>query len=468
MLGTIAAKELTLLIRDRRLPWAGGIVLALVVTALAVGWQRQREVASERVAAQALDYDDWVAQPERHPHNAAHQGMHVFKPDPPMSIVDPGIDPYVGSTIWLQAHRQSELAFMPAQDATGLQRFGELSAAWVLQVLGPLLVIVLGFDAFAGERELGTLRQTLSLGVSSTRLLWGKALAQLSALGLLLIPAAVIAAVVTIGGATEVNGAVGALDAASRLGWLALGYSIYLAIAVFVVLTVSALARSSRMALVTLLGLWIATTLLAPRVASDLSRTWHPSPSRLAFDADLSAEMGRVAEQAWKEQFGVSSQWSPDLPLDQWGIALQVDDHAGYPVMDRHFRRLWDTFGEQQRAQEWLGLAAPVMAVRAFSMGVAGTDFAHYRSFSLAAERHRRLLQDVMSADLVKHADPRGTGHFDYRATTNLWSRVPRFTYNLPPVAWAMGNASLSLMVLLAVLLAWMAAAHAAIRRRLV
>jgi ABC-2 type transport system permease protein len=142
-----------------------------------------------------------------------------------------------------------------------------------------------------------------------------------------------------------------------------------------------------------------------------------------------------------------------------------VDDHAGYAVMDRHFASLWDTFGDQQRAQEWLGLAAPVMAVRAFSMAIAGTDFAHYRSFSLAAERHRRLLQDVMSADLVENADPRGTGHFDYRAASDLWSRVPRFTYNLPPVSWAVDNSRRSLTVLAITLLLAVAAAHVVVSR---
>ena len=140
----IAGREWLELWRDRRLPAAGGLVVLLIGVSLAVGWQRQQEIASQRAAAQVLDYDDWVSQQRRHPHDAAHQGMHVFKPEPPLSIIDPGIEPYVGSTIWLQAHRQSELKFRPAQDATGLQRFGSLSAAWVLQVLAPLLVIVLG------------------------------------------------------------------------------------------------------------------------------------------------------------------------------------------------------------------------------------------------------------------------------------------------------------------------------------
>jgi len=460
MVVTIARKELRLLVRDGRLPWAGGVVLVLLATALLVGWERRAEIRTERAAAQSLDYDDWVAQPERHPHNAAHQGMHVFKPDPALSVIDPGIDPYVGSTIWLRAHLQSELTFMPAQDATGLQRFGELSAAWVLQVLGPLLVIVLGFDAFSSERELGTLRQTLSLGITPRQLFWGKTLGLTMALGVLLGPAAVIAALATVTG----SGAIG--DITARLAWLLLGYSLYLAVAVFMVLAVSAIVRSSRLALVTLLGVWIATTLLAPRAASDLSRLWHPNPTRLDFNASLGADIGRVAEQVWQQNFGVSTQWSPDLPLDKWGVALQVDDHAGYGVMDRHFAALWDTFDAQQRAQEWLGLAAPVLAVRAFSMAVAATDFSHYRHFSLAAEGHRRVLQDAMSADLVENADPRGTGHFDYRASADLWRHVPPFQYTRPSVSWAVSNTTLSLGVLLASVLLSLAAALFAVNAR--
>lgn len=461
MVSTIAAKEIRSLVRDGRLPWAGGVVLTLVITALLVGWQRQDEVHRERVAAQALDYDDWIAQPERHPHNAAHQGMHVFRPDPPLSVVDPGIDPYVGSTIWLRAHRQSELKFVPAQDATGLQRFGELSAAWVLQVLGPLLVIVLGFDTFAGERESGTLRQAVGLGVPLRWLLWGKALGLAGALGLLLGPAALVTLVVVAAGPEGVSA-----DLVARVGWLGMGYALYFATVVGVVLTVSVLAGSSRIALVTLLGFWIATSLLAPRVASDLSRVWYPSPTRLAFESGLGSDLGRVGDQVWKERFGVSTQWSPQLPLDKWGLALQIDDHAGYGVMDRHFAALWDTFAAQQRVQEWLGLAAPVLAVRAFSMGIAGTDFAHYRAFSLAAERHRRALQDAMSTDLVQHADPRGTGHFDYRANPDLWRQVPRFSYALPRFSWAAGNTTRSLVVLVVALIVATGAAHAALACR--
>ncbi len=100
----IARRDLTELLRDGRLLGAGAVALLLLITALAVGWQRQTETRAERIAAQTLDYDDWLAQPSRHPHDAAHQGLHVFKPNMALSMIDPGVTPYVGSTLWLQAH----------------------------------------------------------------------------------------------------------------------------------------------------------------------------------------------------------------------------------------------------------------------------------------------------------------------------------------------------------------------------
>src|SRR3546814_4857845 len=61
-----------------------------------------------------------------------------------------------------------------------------------LQVLLPLLIVLTGFSAFAGERESGTLRQVMSLGVSSRTLLLGKLLGTSAAVGLVALPAILI------------------------------------------------------------------------------------------------------------------------------------------------------------------------------------------------------------------------------------------------------------------------------------
>jgi ABC-2 type transport system permease protein len=444
MLRLIASKDLREFIRDGRLPWAGGLVVLLLLTAAAVGWFQQTAVQAERSAGQALDYQAWLNQGARHPHTAADQGMNVFKPEPPLAIFDTGVEPYVGSTIWLQSHSQGEVKFRPAQDATGLQRFGSLSPAWVLQVLAPLLIIILGFNAFASEREGGTLRQLLSMGVSTRGLLWGKALALIASLCALLLPGALL-----IGGSALATAPAGTVaDVLARMTGLAIGYGLYLGAVVFLVLAVSAICRTSRVALFSLLAIWIVGVLIAPKAISDLAVALHPTPSRMEFAKAVNDDEDAGSRKEWRKNFGVETRWDPRVPLSKWGIALRVTDHNGYRAFDRQFGALWDTFERQQRFQEWAGLAAPVVAVRSLSMALSATDFSQHRDFSEAAERQRRRIQEVVSQDLIDHADPLGDRHFSYRASPDLWAKVPEFDYRLPRIGFALARHWPSLAVL--------------------
>ena len=253
-----------------------------------------------------------------------------------------------------------------------------------------------------------------------------------------------------------------------RLLGLGLGYGVYLGIFVLLVLAVSARAPSSRLALVALLALWIVVALVAPRSVADLSRTWIPSPSRLQFERELSADLSAATQRASIKQFGVADPFGPGVPLSRWGLALRVHDQAGYEVMDRHFSALWESYTRQQRVQEWTGLLLPTIAIRAFSMGVAGTDFAEHRAFSVAAERQRRLMQDIISQDLVDHADGHGEQHFSYRATRDLWAHVPPFAYRPAGAATALARNLLSLTMLgLALVFSASLAMAAVLRRRL-
>ncbi len=121
---------------------------------------------------------------------------------------------------------------------------------------------------------------------------------------------------------------------------------------------------------------------------------------------------------------------------------------------NRDHPKLWESFAQQQRAQEWAGLAMPLLALRGWSMGLAGTDFSAHRHFSVAAETQRRLMQDLISHDLVEHADPLGDRHFSYQAGKQLWAQVPRFDYRPLTVAEALRGNLLSLGVLVCATLA--------------
>lgn len=455
----IAKKDLLELRRDGRLYWMGGVVLVLLLTALAVSWQYQREVRAEFERGSVLSYQSWLGQTAKNPHRADHYGMYVYKPTPALSLIDPGIDRYVGVTVWLASHEKNDSKFRPAEDATGLQRFGTLSAAWVLQYVLPLLIIVLGFNAFAGEREQGTLRQTLSMGMTPRQLLAGKALALTGALALLLIPAALIYLLVL-----WLSTGSGVLaDNLLRYGWLVLGYMGYLGFFVFMTLALSAWLTSSRIALLVLLSLWIANVVIAPRAASDLARLWFPVPVTAEFNAAVEAD----SDAEWKKitdgmarKYAVAAQ--EDLPRRTFGEGIKAIEIARYAVLNRHYEKLWDIFDRQQNLQRWGGLVAPLLTLQAFSMGMSGTDFAHYRDFAHAAERQRSLISERMNDDLIEHA---GDAGIDYTALVALWKTVPAFNYPIPTPAWALAHNWPSLLVLGATLLLSFGLALFAVRR---
>ena len=173
MIRRIARKELTEMFRDGRFRVLSAAVLGVSVLSLAVGWKQYVDVSRQHQLAQAATRSQWLNQTTKNPHSAAHYGVYAFKPKSPLAIVDTGVDPYMGVAVWLEAHKQNEFKYRPAADRTAVERFGEMTAAETMQVLVPLFIVLMTFSAFAAEREQGTLRQLLSLGVKPADLALG-------------------------------------------------------------------------------------------------------------------------------------------------------------------------------------------------------------------------------------------------------------------------------------------------------
>ena len=188
MILQIARKEFVVLIRDGRFQWIAAIMASLLLISLWSGYSRYEYLEHIQSGAQRTTEAQWLNQDDKNPHTAAHFGNYAFKAPGPLSFFDSGISSYVGTTIWLEAHKTNFAINRPARDNGGLTRFGELTPAMILQVLVPLVVILLGFSAFAGERDSGTLRQLMSVGIRGTQLLWGKLLGLAAALSVVLIP----------------------------------------------------------------------------------------------------------------------------------------------------------------------------------------------------------------------------------------------------------------------------------------
>lgn len=456
MITKIARKEFSEMWRDGRFRVVGGFVLIMLIATLFTGWSQYRQRSAEREAAQATDEQQWVSQGARNPHSAAHFGKYAFKPRTPVSLLDNGVNSYLGVAVWLEAHYQNPFRYRPAEDSTVVQRFGELTAVVVLQLLIPLFIILLAFPAFAGERESGTLRQLLSLGVDRKTLAFGKALGIAGALAALLVPAAIVGTAALALAAAGSSGD-GVSASFGRFSILVVAYLFYFTIFLAVSLTASAYFRTAQMALLVLFGFWIFNGLFVPRIAADLAQKAHPSVSSNEFWDNTSRDLREgidghnpqnkrteEAKQQLLKQYGVEK--VEDLPINFSGWSLnQGEEYAG-KVYDKHYSALWQSFDDQNRFYALSSIFAPLPAARSVSMSMAGTDFEHHRHFATEAEQYRRVINRILNEDYMNNSR---TGDSNYTANETLWNNMPQFQYELPGTSWAVQTQILPLGMLL-------------------
>lgn len=473
LIRTIARKEVREIARDGRLRLMGGLIVILALAALAFGAQQTQRAQSAREHAAERASKQWKDQGQKNPHVAAHYGTHAFAPTSVATAIDPGVSAYLGRSVKLEAHKRNLAANSAAQDSGGLARLGAFSVASVLLQLVPLLIIALGYGLWSRERERGTLRQLLSTGVNRSSLLWGKALALLAVLSGLLIPAAMI----IVGTLWSMGG--GDASTLIRIGLLALSYAVYFSVFGGLTLYASAKARSSRAALVAMIGVWGLFCLIAPRAASEAAGALQPLPSQaeMARAVAVSLEKGidgkaerEVAVEAIASDM-MAAQGFEDggmLVDDSYssGIELQAEAKWEDMVFDHHIEQLDGQIMAQEKLIAWAGLVSPFVAMRTLSTGLCGTDFAHHKSFTDYAETWRKGLVGSLNAAFAANAGAEG---WKYRAGPELWKTVPAFDYREPAPSFALTTHQVSVLSLLGwLLLALGLAIHSARRVRVV
>jgi ABC-2 type transport system permease protein len=461
-----AMQALRLWWREGRLPGVLLLVVLLGALSATLSIQRAAESERDRIAAEATDRETFANQGARNPHSVAHFSRFAFRPLAPIAALDPGIGPYAGVAIWMEAHYQDPANLRAAEDRVELGRLADLSPAWLLQVLLPLLIIALAFDAFAGERERGTLPLLLGSGANARTLLLGKALALAVVFGAPLL----LLATAQLPSAWARADAAG--DVVARLvAWLA-GHALYLGAWIALALAVSLRVSRTRTALVALLAAWTLATLIAPRLAIGVAETMAPVPTAGEFSAAIHRDLREgidghdpadARREAFKQQvleeYGVER--VEDLPVSFAGLALQEGERYGHIVFDRHFGALADAYRAQERWRRVGVLAGPLPALQQVSMAAAGTDIAHHVDFMAQAEARRRLIVGTLDQDLIRH----GAGQdMAYMADEALWARIPEFDYALPAYATLAARQRLDWLLLVAWLLlaTWLARRSAA------
>lgn len=423
--------------RERRRDWRVWLVvlagLALAACAALLSSLQLQATLEARNGAQAAEQQRWAQQGKKNPHSAAHYGVYVFKPLSALAALDPGIEHYVGASVWLEAHKQNELVYRPANDDPGANRQFRLNPAFVMQVLTPMAMIFLGFGMFAGERERGTLAalRINAAPLSAIAVARGSVLLCLSMT--LVAPACIAVGLVEwrMGGRSPFS------DGALRAGLFALGYLLYLCTWAALIAGVSAWSRSLRTSLAVLIGLWAMTALVAPRSAAELAQLAAPLPSMQAFRAALDNALGMPddPEQARRDQQQLLREHNVtdarDLPFNWAGISIQRGEEHGDRIFDAHYGRLFDAMRRQSEVAAMAGWLSPSVAVAGLSSAVAGSDTSHHIQFVNGAEQQRRIMQVVLNQAITEHKDQDGVR---YEGDQSLWSKIPPFQFVYPPL----------------------------------
>jgi ABC-2 type transport system permease protein len=471
----IAAHELRTLWRSRVAVFALALVAMLSSISAVVTWERARAAEETRARLQAQADQEFDAQPNRHPHRMVHYGHFAFRPLEALSAFDPGVDAFAGSIIYLEGHRQNSANFADVRQSSLLLRFGELTPAFVLQTLLPLLLVVLGAGIVARERERGSLRLVLAQGVQPAQLLTGKILALLTAGALATLPALL---------------ALAGLASQAQIGpWLATvaGYGLYLFVWTLAVVLVSAFARSGGAAMRFLLGTWAVLVVMLPRLAPEVATLAAPAPTRFETEFAVQRELRELGDSHDENDpyFAVFKQRTldsyrvtriEDLPVNFKGLQAVEGERMTSELFDRHAERTFDILERQAAMLDAFAWMSPVPAIRRLSMAAAQTDLRAHRRFVEQSERYRYdFVQRLnrLQAEAVTFADDTARSNDAAaerrtRIDAKYWHDIPDFRFQpedpaetvrrvLPPLA---GLLAWVIALTLGLLIVWRRAAR--------
>ncbi len=437
MINLLVKKEIKQILRSGQFKVATFIVLILTGVSVLISSSYYQSVQEQHAQASSNERNVWESQDDKNPHNAAHYGTYAFKPKYPLSLIDQGIDKFVGISIFLEAHARNEAQYIAAADQTGLARFGELTPDFILLFIIPLLVILIGHNSITKEKEEGTLNLIKSQGIPIQYLALGKWISVFVPIALLTIFIFLLAGIL-----------LNSLSNFGEFNWanLVIMMTVYLAYyAIFACLSViiSALSKNSGIALVSLLSFWIISCLAVPKAATNVAELQHPYPNKQAFDEAIaldkskgldghdpwSAAAKKLEEETLKE-YNVES--IEDLPFNYDGYRMQKGEEHEAEVYFKHYKALKKTHNEQTNVYRRLALLSPYLPVRFASMSLAHTDYSTHWDFSDEAENYRIALQKALNDDFKDNSE---YGNWAYKADKALWSEIPEFSYKPPTLS---------------------------------
>lgn len=396
----LIAFDLRLLLRSRIAPLA--VLAMLVVCAIAVANGRALSIwliadhatahaTAEADAAKTVKRIAEATGPADTIFLAVRKEMPVIAQLPAMPDFSAGrarIDPM--STTVRYATRSDTIFANEALDNPELLARGALDLGFVCLVIAPLLLIALGFDVYARDRENGTAALILAQGGNSFRLLLARSIVRLALICIPILGAAVV--LLALG-----PHAPGRLVAAAA--WLGISF-LYLMLWWSLILLVNGMRFSAEASGIVLTALWLAIVIVAPTLVMAAAQSANPPPSRFALLA-----AARAAEIKASSAYDNDH---PDLQRDDlagWFESLRKTDAVTTSIANA-VGPLSGKFDAQLAAQQVTMLRfqflSPTLVADAALTRIAGTDAGSAADFRAAARSYSLEVRAALRPFIVE------------------------------------------------------------------
>jgi len=332
----------------------------------------------------------------------AQFGVKVGRPPSPLSSVAAGVSSALGRSARVRPGQQPDIAPPPVADQPVIAVLGELDFSVVTRVFLSLFVLLLTYNAIAGEKESGTLKAVLANPIPRTQLLLGKALGLFATfLGAAAIPAVLGLLVMKVGFKIELSAADWV-----RLVFVGVVCGLYL-LAIFTTgLFVSTATNRSAVAFLVLLMILVGFTEIIPKASPMLARQFRPAPAYAELQSErdqLQSENQRGMFRAMSGAFalmGTPTNTEEESAARQAridSIVSRARDSLSRDLRDKQ-SRVEEAYRNKQDAMTSLALTisrlSPAAAMSHAAEVMAGTDFDLHRRWRDELIGYRGTLED--------------------------------------------------------------------------
>jgi ABC-2 type transport system permease protein len=251
-------------------------------------------------------------------------------------------------------------------------------------------------------------------------------------------------------------------DESLRIFLLFLFYFVFIGIFSVIAVLVSAMSKTSKIALTSLIGIWLLLTIVLPKASQALGAYLYETPSKAKFQAQIEADVIKTGDshnaddphyKALKDSVLMAYKVDSvqQLPFNYSGFQMREGERISAYLYNVHLEKLRNIYEKQNQFSKTLAILNPFLAIKNLSMALAGTDYYSLLNFQDQAEAYRYHISQEMNelqVNKISNSAKTSAGKKNI-LSKNEWAAVDDFDYVKPNISNVFKHESLSIISLI-------------------